>query len=347
MKNILIFTHRPEGHVVASRGVSRCFITIILLLHTLVFDIHSMQKESARRAYKTNKAPDKNPDILHGLCNPGSSCYFNAVTQCLAALDGIRYCDEKSPDFLIQFNAIVSCLRTGRPVHDILAESCFALQCAEIFENNTGQQDAQQCFSGIFNLLPAGCKNYFEFCFKSSLTCKRCSRTRHCEEISTLVPLCLPSVLREDCDATVTLKQLFEQFENPEKLTQDNTVYCDNCKIKTRTTKRLSFARTRPKCLVIQLKRFYYSQLEFTSITEPIPKKNNIPVIISSQINLGKDRYRLKAIVYHSGSLASGHYVARVQKNGQWFYCNDEWVVPKLKPTKDFSPYMLFYCLPA
>jgi ubiquitin carboxyl-terminal hydrolase 22/27/51 len=58
----------------------------------------------------------------------------------------------------------------------------------------------------------------------------------------------------------------------------------------------------------------------------------------------GGSKYWCAAVVCHLGSMDGGHYVAFVRHHGQWFKCDDSWVIPATPQEVAASQaYLLFY----
>lgn len=290
----------------------------------------------------------------HGINNfNNTSCYLIATLQCLASLQ-TEPRDAKAPEYLKTIHKVITRLRTGKPVPDTLMKKCFELQAQEIFANNTGQQDAQECLTKII----AGSK-LFELDIPSELTCDK-GHTRTRDEstdesktedkgLSTTLQLALP-----EQTTPLALNTLIEIFFRPEELIQtmtgDNRATCPTCDPKaktkaTKTTKQFKLDRLNAQNIVIQLKRFDTRG----HAGDYVAKKINTPVTSVSQITLNKITYNLTGIVYHKGTLRNGHYTAHTRLNdGSWVYCNDSRVIPNSKPTdlgptEDFTPYLFFF----
>ena len=140
---------------------------------------------------------------------------------------------------------------------------------------------------------------------------------------------------------------LIQNFKEPEKLDEDNSVRCPGCRNrKARTTKTMLLDSVSSQYLIIQLKRFYYT-IDPEGVLPPIAGKITTPILLAPRITVGECTYNLTGIVYHSGDLEGGHYTARAKlQDGSWIYCDDNSVIfesDESGPTKDFTPYLLFY----
>ena len=120
-------------------------------------------------------------------------------------------------------------------------------------------------------------------------------------------------------------------------LTSDNLLPCPHCKRPTRHL-RVSFYRHLGSILVLHFQRFnesngrkLYTKVEFQEVLD-----------MGKYVSNG-GKYRLKAVVYHNGTLTGGHYTAQVRLNGCWFSFNDE-TIRRLKNGPPYAnAYLLFY----
>ena len=85
---------------------------------------------------------------------------------------------------------------------------------------------------------------------------------------------------------------------------------CDNCKKLRIASKRLEF-KSLPSDIIFSIKRY-------SSNLRKIDKKVNMPLE-------WKD-YKLKGIVFHSGSFGGGHYIYIGMDNNRWYIFNDSFV---------------------
>ena len=88
-----------------------------------------------------------------------------------------------------------------------------------------------------------------------------------------------------------------------------------------------------PDVLLFQLERFQKSGKKITSLM-------SFPL----QLEFHESNFSLAAVINHHGSVSSGHYTACVNKNNQWFSCNDHTVI-SIDSRNVVTPhsYLLFY----
>ena len=143
---------------------------------------------------------------------------------------------------------------------------------------------------------------------KSTLSCKSCGTAKDSyDEFNCLqwqIPV-HPNVLLLECQ---------EQFFQVEEIPLEQTWLCSSCGVVSEATKKLDIAEY-PEILMIQLKRFEY--------VGGLTQKMDQEVGIQSMIGVGEKSYSLVGVVKHSGSRKSGHYVAEVKPDLQWYRCND------------------------
>ena len=88
-----------------------------------------------------------------------------------------------------------------------------------------------------------------------------------------------------------------------------------------------------PKVLLLHLKRFSSKSKDSSLIKFPV----------SSPLLLDSSKFQLSSVINHEGkSTSSGHYVASVKDNGNWFSISDE-KVSALESVLSEKAYVLFY----
>jgi len=154
----------------------------------------------------------------------------------------------------------------------------------------------------IFNL---SIQNIYEIESKITVKCKLKTclhKSIHNEKNSFLI--------LDINNETNTLDDCYRNYKAIEKLMDENSYYCDNCKRSTIASKRLEIVNW-PKHLIVVLKRFKHN-----GNSQKINKEIIIP-------NEWRHNYILKGIVYHSGSTTGGHYIYIGNHNNKWIMFND------------------------
>lgn len=187
------------------------------------------------------------------------------------------------------------------------------------------QEDAHEFLRALLSTLIMNGHNkqlssLFDGLLESAVTCQTCGRASMTRDRYMDLSLDI-----NDPDIR-TLEDALYEYTGTEVLDADNSVYCQKCEKKQSVTKGLRLA-TAPSILVCHLKRFAfdcYGRLVRLHKKIRFPMQLEIGEYMS---NLNKARpppYELVAILVHQGqTCASGHYLAYVKKDGEWFRCND------------------------
>ena len=114
------------------------------------------------------------------------------------------------------------------------------------------------------------------------------------------------------------LLELFESFAAEEKI--DNFCRCDKCGDIYYTYQKKDIHKF-PKILIIHIKRFK-NEVEKNEEKIEFPEEIDLSKF-NNKGNIGK--YSLNSVVFHQGTLESGHYTAicKYIPNNQWMFCND------------------------
>jgi len=143
-----------------------------------------------------------------------------------------------------------------------------------------------------------------------------------------------------------SIEECIEKFQKSETLTGEDQPFCESCQKKCDMTKslRLLFILTKfysssfriskiPRTLLLHLKRFSSKSKDSSLIKFPV----------DSSLSLGSSEFKLSSVINHQGkSTSSGHYLASVRHNGNWFSISDE-KVSCLEKVESADAYVLFY----
>lgn len=209
---------------------------------------------------------------------------------------------------------------------------------------------------------------------RSDVTCMACGFT------STTYDPCLDISLNLDTNVSLTengkkltkrdgegsmstLLGCLDLFTRPEKLGSDQKLYCQNCQQRQNSLKQMSI-RKLPLVLSLHVKRFEHSFVKKTSRKIDrylhFPFSLDMTPYMSSSIlrarygnrifAFGGDEpdmfseFDIFAVVTHSGTLESGHYVTFVRLRKQWYRCDDACITEVDEATVRASQcYMIFY----
>lgn len=209
------------------------------------------------------------------------------------------------------------------------------------------QQDAFEFFTQVVDQVdeflvkhqrPKIFSTKFEGVFSDQKICQGCPHRYEREETFMALNLTVK------CN---NLQESLDQFVKGELLEGDNAYYCEKCKAKRNTIKRMCI-KTLPSTLVIQLKRFHYDwetnrALKFDDFfqfpwnldmspytTEGVKKEELGGRRVSGKFD-SKNRYELVGVVVHSGQANAGHYYSFIRDRERskrsdkkkWFKFND------------------------
>ena len=147
---------------------------------------------------------------------------------------------------------------------------------------------------------------------------------------------------KKDKKKKLKLEELLNNFNQIEKLSQNNEWFCPKCKQMQLADKKMEIYSV-SEIVIIHLKRFRNNRkienfveypIEGLDLTNYLPNKNE------------KYIYDLFAVANHSGGLHGGHYYAycRNAKDGEWYEFNDSHVsIIETKKVCNDNAYVLFY----
>ena len=176
---------------------------------------------------------------------------------------------------------------------------------------------------------------------------------------------------------SVTLEACLSAFARPEHIGMNESFPCGRCGDSARAKTKQMAARRLPPALVLHIKRFETSfvgkagsKKSGLGIGDSVVVGRKIDVHVSFPFVLSmrpycasaalrsrygnrvpadashddQAKYDLYAVVVHSGTMESGHYIAYVQWQGVWFRCDDHQVTRADPATvAQAQAYMLFY----
>lgn len=182
---------------------------------------------------------------------------------------------------------------------------------------------------------------------ESSIKCVLCESTT--KTIDPMIDLSLEINHLKRKNHTINLYDCLDLFTKEEKL--DVMYRCKHCLKESKALKSLKIKRI-PPVISIQLKRFEHNLNNdtFSKIEIPveIPLFLNITKYssISSSSELDGDKiFELFALVCHTGSVNTGHYIVIIKNgNGQWLKFDDSVIsmIPQ-EEVMNANAYLLFY----
>lgn len=170
-------------------------------------------------------------------------------------------------------------------------------------------------------------------------------------------------VKRNDNSSTSTLLGCLDLFTKPEKLGTDQKLFCQNCQELRDSWKQLSI-RKLPLVLCLHIKRFEHSlvrkmmrkidsylhfpfSLDMTPYLSSSIVRNRFGNRIFAFEGDDSDvstEFEIFAVVTHSGTLDSGHYLTYLRIKDQWYKCDNAWINEvDERVVRASQCYMMFY----
>jgi ubiquitin C-terminal hydrolase len=293
-----------------------------------------------------------------GLKNLGSTCYLNALLQCLAKLQGFRHWlrdhVQTAPGTHTHPSPCWACLLAA-DLADLSQTRQRQALTSRIAKSRGGwnpsftgrrQQDASEAFKTLID----ACTHEGTYCPQTTfcgehysyLVCRKCRNASERPEAFTILMLPFKG------DSPTTIKAMMHQNSEIERIRDYKCVLCG---LMGGTEQRLEIKSSGwPMTLVLHLKRFvYHSTIGATSkISADASYEETL--VVDENVD-----YSLRAVLVHVGVFRHvrpnqsipGHYTAYVRsRSGRWYFCNDG-ASPKELPdnTEALSAqaYMLFY----
>ena len=130
-------------------------------------------------------------------------------------------------------------------------------------------------------------------------------------------------------DARCTLHDCLQYSMEPDVLRSDDAWFCSRCKEFRETRVHRTLYRL-PPCLIVSFKRFkmhtYSADKKDTTVQFPT-ELDFAPYLDpeAAALQTGGTQYKLRGVVYHSGSLSFGHYTAAAYNDSakKWVHYND------------------------
>ncbi|XP_060758815.1 ubl carboxyl-terminal hydrolase 18 [Neoarius graeffei] len=273
---------------------------------------------------------------VRGLSNCSLSCCINALLQSFAATTELQELltrwqpSEESGDYNVplELKRALEAMKDKtqpRPHNDFLACLHYNHIC------RLTQHDADEVFHAILNLIQkqmsdqqiaAEIKNLYKIGVDGCCQCLSCENVHRVPALFLSFPL----YLHEDRDS---LDECVKAFFESQILEGSEAFYCVKCEKKTPTVQSYQLVSL-PSILCINLKRFRNSN----GMTRKLSTKVTFPETINMAEMLPKEhshmsesRYRLYAVIVHSGIATVGHYTAYIYStDSKWYYIDDSHV---------------------
>ena len=310
----------------------------------------NLPKQQSNTHLRKSKQVQKKKLPPVGLMNFGSTCFLNAVIQCLKVADDrnweeverkVKGTSARTATIWEEYLRAIESMKEGRRA----VLSPFALRNAIERTNPmldcSIQQDAHELLLLLRDSMAiesqawggSGWELSCQGKLCSTLICNNCKHTSPTNEDSHVISLEIP-----DGRPNLTVMDCWKSFFSEECLLGKDGWSCGECKTSTFATKQFKMSEE-PSLLVIHLKRF--------STQRGRLHKCEDPVTIPLKITLTKSQYELRGLVRHHGqSIARGHYTAEIHESSSgWWRCDDK-SVSKTTRERDRASrdaYLLFY----
>ena len=155
---------------------------------------------------------------------------------------------------------------------------------------------------------------------KNTITCNTCLQCNIREDPCNILQVPVSNSIQEPINF----------FLKAEELQGNNMYFCDLCSSLQQATLEHEFSRVGDLLKRFHLKRFTNFGNSVTKDIRPVKCDTEITLPVSLDDNISSHKkFKLCAIINHSGSLGRGHYTALIKniESQSWFHCNDAAVV--------------------
>lgn len=278
-----------------------------------------------------------------GMHNSGTLCWFNALMQSMMSLTCVNesiMIKYKNKDYSSENNLLLLkylylfCVAKNKQLTNDFLNDVFKTLMKTI---NTKQKyvgllsSHLQCSAseGFIILLDLLNCTYIESLFKN-----RINHNIICTTCKKLIPLRSDESCQIEIFENISFNSAKEFSEYLlEHVSTVDSYKCESCNV-TGNYQKYSNLSMLNNIIVLLFNKYGNRRLQWFPPNLSFKKTNNLFL-----------NYDLMASIEHFGNISSGHYIAHVKRDGKYYTCNDESIIPisSIKPSD--NTYMVFYQL--
>ena len=259
---------------------------------------------------------------MKGLPNHGNTCYLNSALQCLLQVPQLsNYMIltklESEDKFTHEYQKLVKTFWTTSITSINVIELLIIFTNKFPQFNNNNQQDCQEVFICILELLEESCPGYINKIFYSTMIQETlCKDNKSLKNVITNIHIIYPTKQKK-------LSNLIEDYQDWNIIEN----YEDNIGVKHYVASTRTIFKESSPVLVFSMRMY----------------NEKIKIILDEFLEINNRKYELFCTSTHHGSTRGGHYVAYTKHKGQWFLKDDESSIPINKMNFNDFHYLALY----